>query len=270
MAALLTQPVVSFPEAERLVASVPWFHRFELVEGLVTPGHVFTDAARYIDSLHLGDVAGLRILEIGTWDGPLSFELKQRGASVVATDIQDPSHTGFKVVELVSGLSVPYVRESVYNIHKHFYDEFDIVLFFGVFYHLKYPNLAFESIAKVLKLGGTLFTEGRGLGPYLEDVDGVSIAPPEGTWEMLETLDAMGVPLSLAYPGTFIGGCNWYLANKSALRGWMVAAGFDVDALWSQTGGGQGEIRIGSTGTKAREPEIEHGLTGEVGGFSLI
>lgn len=265
MTVLFERPAVDAVEARRLVGTVPWFHRVEPIEGLITPGWVggdSYDAAGYVDSFGLGDVKGLKILEIGTWDGPLAYELALRGAQVTASDIQDPSKTGFNVLGKIGGLSVPYQRASVYDLGGLFPEQFDVVLFLGVFYHLKYPVLAFESIAKSLKQGGKLIAEGGGMPVTFDNVQGKPVEVGPELVAALDALDALGVPVRLTYPGTYIGGDNWHLPNRSALHGWMEGAGFEVQGEAWQNSVAQGR-RVGATGIKAREPNQEHVIIGD-------
>ena len=62
---------VDLSEAERLVNSVSWFHRVEVIPGLIAPGHIpdsgSYNASAYIDSLKISDLANQIILELGTW-----------------------------------------------------------------------------------------------------------------------------------------------------------------------------------------------------------
>src|SRR5437667_9938066 len=73
--------------AERLVAEHPlWYHTMELAPGVVTPG--WFDLRGVVDSLPWPDVRGKRCLDVGPYDGFLSFELERRGAAeVLAVDI---------------------------------------------------------------------------------------------------------------------------------------------------------------------------------------
>ena len=72
-----------------------------------------------------------------TWDVPLAYELKRRGCDIVALDVHDPNKTGFNVLRKISGFDIPYVRCSVYELSRFFKaSDFDIVLYFGVFYHM--------------------------------------------------------------------------------------------------------------------------------------
>ena len=269
--AIIRDPVVGQAEAERLVNSVSWFHRVEVIPGLIAPGHIppsgSYDASKYIDSLKIDDLVNQRILELGTWDGPLAYELKRRGCDVVASDIQDPDKTGFNVLRKISGFEIPYVRCSVYELSKFFRPaEFDVILYFGIFYHLKHPILSFEEIAKCLKVNGLLFTEGEGLGHCIESLDGRPI-DASADYGRLDALDDAGVPLTLSYPGKFHGSNNWVLPNRSALTGWLSNAGLEPEAIYQQDAG-NGRRRVGGKAKKVRdEAFLEHGLVGEGGGY---
>ena len=138
-------------EIEKKIASVHWYHTFEIVPGIMTPGIVPFDAVKILDMIPIKNLAGKRILDIGAWDGPLSFELEKRGASVIAIDIQDPEVTGFNIAKDILHSEVKYIHGSVYDLSNLTRGPFDIVFFFGVYYHLKNPLLAFEEISKLLK-----------------------------------------------------------------------------------------------------------------------
>jgi SAM-dependent methyltransferase len=102
----------------------------------------------------------MRALDIGAWDGPLTFELERRGADVTALDIQDPNVTVFDAVKAIKKYKAQYFRASIYDALPTFHGLFDIVLFVGVYYHLRNPSLALENIRKLIKPAGTLYIEG--------------------------------------------------------------------------------------------------------------
>jgi tRNA (mo5U34)-methyltransferase len=62
---------------------------------------------------------------------------------------------------------VEYVQGSVYELTALLENRYDIVLFFGVWYHLKNPVRAFEEIAAILKESGMLYAEGEALFDYV-------------------------------------------------------------------------------------------------------
>ena len=71
---------LSKEEILNLINSKTWFHRFEIVEGITTPGVITVDHERWANNEFPEDITGKRILEIGTWDGPYAFGLEKRGA----------------------------------------------------------------------------------------------------------------------------------------------------------------------------------------------
>jgi tRNA (mo5U34)-methyltransferase len=251
-------------EVHNLLKSVSWYHSVELLPGVIAPG-VLPKGGRYnvenmvsfVESAS-GGLSGKRILEIGTWDGPLAYKLRSLGHHVTATDIQNPKNTGFAVTGQITGIDVPYVRCSVYELPLHFKDEFDVVLFLGVFYHLKYPVLAFERIAKILKPGGRIIVAGSGVSHHFETLAGekLSLDLCEDFRNTLDRLDAAGVPICLSYPGNFLKGDNWFLPNKKALEGWMIAAGFSVGNV-SGFPNDWGVLALSGWGDKLSDESIE-------------
>jgi len=206
-----------------------------------------------MDSLKIGqDLSGLRVMDIGAYDGPMSFELAQRGAEVLAVDVRKPSETGFNALREISGIDIPYCVESVYNLKYCYGAEFDIVLFLGVFYHLQNPLLAFENVAHVLRSGGMAYIEGASFGTYIEDETGTPINPERLTAaiDAMEMLEGLDVPVCLAYPGTYLKGNNWFIPNRSALRGWIRSVGLDPENVYSVPGQ-NGQRRVGA---RARKP----------------
>jgi tRNA (mo5U34)-methyltransferase len=105
-------------------------------------------------------------LDIGCWDGLWSFEAEKRGASeVFATDfISQRSLKGQPTFHLAHAALQSrvkyYPNVSVFNIGSLGVTDFDIVLFCGVYYHLRDPLLAFARLRQVMKEGGTIVVEG--------------------------------------------------------------------------------------------------------------
>jgi len=207
------------------INSVQWYQKFEILPGIFTPGKVPTDPK--VLFAHLGlpsDLAGKRVLEIGTWDGPVAFECEARGAVVTGLDIQDPCKTGFNVAKEILNSKVEYVQGSVYDLTVLLKNSFDYVFFLGVFYHLKNPVLAFEQIASILRDDGVLVYEGECLRLYAEDTVG---SPYQD--EQIRQLALSQLPISLFYADTYKGDdSSWFVPNAACLRSWLRAAGFSI------------------------------------------
>lgn len=218
-------PDYDVEEIRRRVYSVPWFHQYEIVPGVVTPGCQPTDAKGAFEFFGVPkDLRGKRVLEVATYDGTLAFEAERRGAEVTALDIQDPDKTGFNVAKDILGSRVRYVTGSVYDLTRLVPGPFDYVLCLGLFYHLKHPVLAFERIAGALEEGGLLFFEGECLRIYGEDARG---RPVKKRW--IRQLADSDIPVALYYAdGYKRDRSSWFIPNFACLRGWLETAGFEV------------------------------------------
>src|SRR5215468_2825646 len=126
-----------------------WYHSIQIEPGLVTPGR---KTARELSAMveHIGlpsSLDGLSVLDIGAWDGFFSFEAERRGARrVVAYDLTPEDYFGFSTAKALLDSKVQYVEGSVYELSERAVGRFDVVLFLGVFYHLRYPLLALDRI----------------------------------------------------------------------------------------------------------------------------
>jgi tRNA (mo5U34)-methyltransferase len=143
-----------------------WFHNIDLGGGYVTKG--LPDAAhRHIQQSFLDtDFTGKKVLDIGCWDGLWSFEAEKRGADeVYAIDLvtqRGGDSTTFELAREILNSRVKYFPNiSVYDIHELGVDDFDIILYQGVFYHIKDPLLALARLRQVAKIGGLILVEGE-------------------------------------------------------------------------------------------------------------
>lgn len=143
---------------QQIKAEEYWFHRIELPGGIVTPG--WSDPR--VDKLpHFDlpeDMRGMRVLDIGHAEGFFSFEAERRGAAeVVAIDNYAPMIRKFYLCRSALGARALPCRMSVYDLDPRTLGTFDLVLFFGVLYHLRHPLLALERIRRVCT--GTLLLQ---------------------------------------------------------------------------------------------------------------
>jgi tRNA (mo5U34)-methyltransferase len=123
-------------EARELVASVPrWYHKFEIVPGVWTPG--INDPHEHLDRLKLpNELEHCTVLDIGTSDGFFALSLKKRGATVTCIDYRPRDLHGFAVMEKITGNVFDYRQANVYDLSAEQLGQFDVVLFLGVLYHL--------------------------------------------------------------------------------------------------------------------------------------
>jgi tRNA (mo5U34)-methyltransferase len=99
------------------------------------------------------DLTGQSVLDIGCNGGFYSFEMKRRGASRVLGVDHDPVYLAqarFAGQEL--GLDVEFMQGDVYNIDRLVGgQQFDVVVFMGVLYHLRHPLYALEKVAGLVR-----------------------------------------------------------------------------------------------------------------------
>src|SRR4051794_17814662 len=190
-------------------ARVNWFHSIELEPGFVTPGRA--DTREQVARLHLPDLRGKTVLDVGAWDGFFSFEAERRGAArVVAVDTfswrergDGTGKAGFELARRALDSRVEDVEVEVLDISPETVGgSFDVVLFLGVLYHLRHPFLALERLRSVCN-----------------------------ELLILEThVDLIGTrrPAAAFYPGTELDGdwTNWWGPNPAAVTGMLAAAGF--------------------------------------------
>ncbi len=205
------------------------YHKYEVEPGLFTPGQNFEmEPKRCLDELGVpADLKGVRALDIGAWDGPFTFELERRGAQVTALDIQDPNVTVFNAVKAIKHSPAAYVRSSIYDADPQALGKFDIVLFVGVYYHLKSPVVALQIIRELLVDNGTLFIEGGATTDHLAEELVKSLGLSKGSLaSVAETLDRL--PLSYFDTEQRIYGdwSNWWFPTTRCLEVMLIDSGF--------------------------------------------
>lgn len=139
------------------------YHSFLLPDGRTLEGLLPRERLeRRLDAFGIpGDLTGLRVLDIGPWDGYCTFALEQRGAAVTAIDYVDLDT--FRILHRAYGSRAEYLHLDVYQLDPRVHGRFDIVLCFGVLYHLKHPLLALERICAVT--GGVCHIDSFALDP---------------------------------------------------------------------------------------------------------
>ncbi len=141
-----------------------WWHTIELPNGEVTPGLHDYRGAQGNRFLLPEDLTGKSVLDFGTWDGFWAIEAKRRGASeVVAADrwAAQPENCklalgAYEIPYRYSGdLDFPLPTDLLLEWKNHF----DVVLFYGILYHLKNPYIGLLNAASCCKPEGMVIVE---------------------------------------------------------------------------------------------------------------
>ena len=204
-------------ELIRRVDGIHWYHQMDLGQGIRTPG--VNNPALTLPRLHLPELTGRSVLDIGAWDGFYSLEAERRGsARVLATDSFSwggagwGSKEGFNLAREALRSEVEDRTIDVMELSPQAVGTFDVVLFLGVLYHLRDPMTALERVASVTSNQLILETE----------VD------------MLLTRR----PAAAVYPNRELNNdpTNWFGFNPPAVLALLKSCGFRrAEVVWSRT-----------------------------------
>ncbi len=139
-----------------VIRSWPWWHSIDLGNGLMTRGGPLESQTAMADVIFSASVKGKSVIDIGCWDGFFSIEAARRGARrVLATDdyVWRMKFGTRRQTEIAARLAAPSVitvkQIDVFDIAPKTVGKHDVVLFFGVLYHMRHPLLALEKAASV-------------------------------------------------------------------------------------------------------------------------
>jgi tRNA (mo5U34)-methyltransferase len=145
--------------------SMEWFHSIDLGGGVKTPGPPHAQTKHIQNGFDVVDFTDKLVLDVGAWDGLWTYEAERRGArQVVSIDLiserDRPEFTTFEIAGKILGSNAEYhPHTSVYDVANLGRDDFDVVLFNGVIYHLKDPLLALARLRSVMKTHGIILVE---------------------------------------------------------------------------------------------------------------
>jgi len=214
--------------AREVAALGDWFHNIDLHGVPTAPNHFLGDypAVKWknIRKAIPEDLAGASVLDIGCNAGYYSIELKKRGAGrVLAVDVVDSYLQQGRYAAATLGLDVEFQKCSVYDVDT-LPGQFDIVLFLGVFYHLRYPLLALDKVVKKVKNQLIFQTMLRGSTDTFEAEDDYHF------WKT----DIFSDP---AFPAAYFieksysnDPTNWFIPNRSGAEAMLRSSGLEVVA----------------------------------------
>ncbi len=157
-----------------------WYHTLELAPGVVTPGYI--DMRKAADKVLPADMRGMKVLDIGTFDGFWAFAMEARGAEVTTADLETitdadwpPVHRprleaqaaqdglvlgeGFRLAKRALGSSVERVVCDIYELApERVGGPFDMVYVGAILTHLRNPIDALLNVRSALKPGGEFRT----------------------------------------------------------------------------------------------------------------
>jgi tRNA (mo5U34)-methyltransferase len=186
-------PIEVAPELARAtVRGVPfWFHTFALnrAEGIYTPGAARDH--RYRVAMLPAEFAGMRVLDVGTFDGFYAFLAERRGAErVVAVDNEQyrlwvasrwgiglAGGEGFRAIHRLLGSEVGYLRMDAFALDG-LDERFEFVYCCGILHRVEDPLGLLRVLRGRTVSGGTVLIETYGLGPEQQDGAAIRVSRP--------------------------------------------------------------------------------------------
>jgi len=142
-----------------------WYHRIQVSPTVFTKSTV-KDGARYqklwdfiLMEINRIDFAGKRVLDIGCRDGLFSFEAEKLGAREIVGIDNDLSLGAVEFLIPLFNSKVKMYELNLYDLTPEKFGLFDIIIFPGVLYHLRYPFWGLKRITDCLGDKGVLFIE---------------------------------------------------------------------------------------------------------------
>jgi tRNA (mo5U34)-methyltransferase len=206
-----------------------WFHNMNLNGIQTAPDHFLHDypAVKWERFSHAipSDLRGKSVLDIGCNAGFYSIEMKRRGADrVVGIDSDAQYLEQARFAAEVCGVEIELLHLSVYDVAE-LKTKFDIVLFMGVFYHLRHPLLALDLIYEHAVSDLFIF---QSMLRGAQDVEHL-----EKDYPFSET----GIFLKPSFPKLhfiekkYTGDpTNWWIPNRACAEAMLRSAGFLITA----------------------------------------
>lgn len=205
----------------------PWFHNLTLKGVQTAPNHFLGDYPnikwRHLRKVIPEDLTGQSVLDIGCNAGFYSIELKKRGAARVLGIDSDPSYLAqARFAAEVNEVDIDLQEMSVYDVAK-LGEKFDVVLFMGVMYHLRYPLLALDTLAEHVVRKSFIF---QSLTRGSQEVNGFEEDYPfseEAIFTEPSYPAMYFVEKSYAHDPT-----NWWIPNRACAEAMLRSAGFSI------------------------------------------
>jgi tRNA (mo5U34)-methyltransferase len=212
---------------ERVQELGPWFHNLELGGVMTAPDHFLGNYPRvkwlrFADAIP-ADLSGKSVLDVGCNGGFFSIEMKRRGASrVLGIDFDEGYLDQARFAAEVAGLEIAFAKHSVYDVAA-LKEQFDIVFFMGVLYHLRHPLLALDLLREHVVRDLMVFQSMLRGSSEVEDV-----GENHHFWNT-ELFDRPGFPkLHFVEHRYAEDPTNWWVPNRACVEAMLRSSGFEI------------------------------------------
>lgn len=206
-----------------------WFHNLDLHGVKTAPRHFLGDYPtikwrQFAHSIE-ADLSGQTVLDIGCNAGFYSIEMKKRGAKrVVGVDSDRIYLEQARFAAEICEMDVEFKELSVYDLGR-LGERFDLVLFMGVLYHLRYPLLALDVVRRYAVKNRLIFQSmlrgSEQVQPLAEDYPFAE----SGVFERAGFPQLYFIEHRLAGDPT-----NWWVPNRACVEAMLRSAGFEITA----------------------------------------
>jgi tRNA (mo5U34)-methyltransferase len=204
-----------------------WFHNIDLNGVQTAPAHFLGDYPRikWERFAHAipADLRGRTVLDIGCNGGFYAIEMKRRGADRVVAVDSDPRYLAqARFAADVSGVEIEFREMSVYRLPA-LEERFDVVLFMGVLYHLRYPLLALDLLHEHVSRDVLVFQS------MLRGSTEVAAVAKDYDFNERDHFDEPGYPKMHFIEHRYAADpTNWWAPNRACAEAMLRASGFSI------------------------------------------
>jgi tRNA (mo5U34)-methyltransferase len=204
-----------------------WFHNINLNGVWTAPDHFLGNypEMKWRNFAHAipKNLCGKTVLDIGCNGGFYSIEMKRRGADrVVAVDFDDQYLDQARFAAEVLGVKIEFQKLTVYEVAQ-LREKFDLVIFMGVFYHLRHPLLALDLIREHVAKDLLLF---QSMQRGSAEIDELKNDYP--FWEK-DIFERPGFPKMFFVEKKFADDqTNWWIPNRACTEAMLRSSGFEI------------------------------------------
>lgn len=213
--------------ADRIRDLGPWFHNLRIGGHHTAPNHPLGDYPNFkwqgFKHVVPDDLTGKSVLDIGCNAGFYAIEMAQRGAEVTAID-SDPRYLAqARLAADAAGVTIDLRQMDVYQVSL-LRRQFDLVIFMGVFYHLRHPLLALDLIKHHVVGDKLLFQSMQRGSPHVAQA---AQDYPFAEWQVFDT--PAWPKLHFVEHSYAMDPTNWLVPNRAAVEAILRSAGFVID-----------------------------------------
>lgn len=204
-----------------------WFHNINLHGVETAPDHFLGDYpnVKFQNFAHAipADLNGKTVLDIGCNAGFYSIEMKKRGAKkVIGIDSDERYLAQARYACQILEMDIEFRNMSVYDLAS-FGKKFDVVIFMGVFYHLRHPLLALDLLYDNVVKDLLIFQSMQRGSDQVEPVN-----PDYDFWQT-EIFQRRDFPHMYFIEHRYSNDpTNWWIPNRACMEAMLRSSGFEI------------------------------------------